>query len=628
MLKNVSIKVKLIASFMLIAAIVVVVGAVGYTSTNAVNNLSNEIIFNHMSPIFDLITFVDSFQGNRVTFRNILLASTKVDMEKHLREMDEQQRRQETALASFATKTGDKDPDSLKLIDGLKESLAHYESARAKVIEVSMSGKFNEAIDMLFAPSFTAIADEVLLDLGNLKTQKGTIIRTLNERQVAIEESSRATIFSALGIGIAFSLILGISISLGISSQIKKILGIVKNVAAGDLTARIASDRRNELGELSNEVDSMADDLRYVISNVQDTAILVDDASKQVSSSSMSLAQISTQQASSAQEISASVTQIAAQTRTNAENATKATELSQATRREADKGREQMGEMLGAMSAINDASVSISNIIKVIEDIAFQTNILALNAAVEAARAGQHGKGFAVVAEEVRTLAARSAKAASETTDLIESAVREVANGSKIAGKTAESLNSVVDEITSAAELVSGISAASAEQSQGISQVNIGVDQVSQAIQTTSSVAEETASASSELSMHASTLKGLISGFKLDSAGAARGGPDGGEARMGGMAGAGGAGAMGRIGSAGGPGRHGATADTGASARRAGGSGARGAGIYDSYEDCGAGGTGSGAARLPAAAGTGAAADRRKRSIPNIDLGSSGFGKY
>jgi methyl-accepting chemotaxis protein len=286
-----------------------------------------------------------------------------------------------------------------------------------------------------------------------------------------------------------------------------------ERIAAGDLTIEVAVKSENDL--LGKKLAEMVKRNNEVLTNIASASEQVAAGSKQVSDASIALSQGATEQATSVEELTASLEEISSQTDLNAKNANQANELAETAKSNAVQGNTQMQEMLQAMEAINESSANISKIIKVIDEIAFQTNILALNAAVEAARAGQHGKGFAVVAEEVRNLAARSANAAKETTDMIEGSIKKVEGGTKIARETADALSKIVGGVEKVANLVNNIAIASNEQASGIGQINQGIMQVSQVIQTNSATSEESAAASEELSSQAGLLKEMVNKFKL-----------------------------------------------------------------------------------------------------------------
>ena len=268
--------------------------------------------------------------------------------------------------------------------------------------------------------------------------------------------------------------------------------------------------------------DSMNINLNKMLTQVNDTLHEINESVKQVatgsgevSTAATSLSSGSQEAAASLEEITASMSEISSQTKTNAESAGQARDLAQKASKAAAEGQEAMQEMTASMGKITENSTEIQRVIKVIDDIAFQTNLLALNAAVEAARAGQHGKGFAVVAEEGRNLAARSAKAARETTDLIAKSGHEIEKGGEVANRTAEVLNTIVEQIKQTTDLVAGIAVASNEQAQGVAQVSIGLSQIDSVTQQNTAAAEESASAANEMSSMAENLQKLVAQFKL-----------------------------------------------------------------------------------------------------------------
>ncbi|MBP3543543.1 MAG: methyl-accepting chemotaxis protein [Lachnospiraceae bacterium] len=288
---------------------------------------------------------------------------------------------------------------------------------------------------------------------------------------------------------------------------------VAEQIAHGNLTVDITP--RSDKDVLGKALKELINDNNRMFGGIRESSMQVMTGADQVASASQSLAQGSTEQASALEQINASIDEIAEKTKVNATQANDANELVQDAKQGAVRGNAQMQEMICAMNEINQASENISKIIKVIDDISFQTNILALNAAVEAARAGEHGKGFAVVAEEVRNLAAKSSSAASETAEMIEDSIRKVENGAKLAEETAAALDEIVAAVDKIVSLISSIAVSSSEQATAVAQIDQAINQVSQVVQTNSATSEQCAAASEELSNQAHKFKEMIGKYRL-----------------------------------------------------------------------------------------------------------------
>jgi methyl-accepting chemotaxis protein len=372
-----------------------------------------------------------------------------------------------------------------------------------------------------------------------------------------IHSSSRYFLKILTWLALTFVLIYSLIIILqlrGLTRPINAVREALQAMAHGDMTRKIDYRSNNEIGQMAEacremigaskhdadtlsalaqgdwtvdiEVRSEGDTLRAALkrlvaevgnalTGVNDVALKVNDRSGEIAGSSQILSEQATQTAAALEEINSSINEMASQTKQSADNATSANKLSVETRSAAENGSSRMQQMISAMNEIDAAGQNISKIIKTIDEIAFQTNLLALNAAVEAARAGQHGKGFAVVAEEVRNLAARSARAAAETAELIEGSVEKTRNGSQIAEQTAKALEDIVQGIAKTADLVSEIAVAGNQQASGIEQVTQGLGQIDQGVQQSTATAEESASVSQELAGQAAQLRQMLEKFVL-----------------------------------------------------------------------------------------------------------------
>ena len=298
-------------------------------------------------------------------------------------------------------------------------------------------------------------------------------------------------------------------------SNFEEITAVAKSLEANDLTVLMEKEYNGDYASVKESLNNAITSVNAVLNKMVNAIDQVSGSVGQLRQSSQSLASGAEEQSSAVEEVSANLSETDSQVKSNAENAVVASQLTTETADIAADGQNKMSSMTEAMSAISDSSDDITKIIKVIDDIAFQTNLLALNAAVEAARAGQHGKGFAVVAQEVRNLAARSAKAAKETADLIDDSARRVKDGVNIVEETGKVLGSIVENVLKVKDIVAEIAAASDEQTKGITQINKAMSQVSTTANSSSQQSLELASASDQLSSLTDQLKSEVSRFNL-----------------------------------------------------------------------------------------------------------------
>jgi len=328
-------------------------------------------------------------------------------------------------------------------------------------------------------------------------------------------ESIRLLSIVLIVAGTVVAILAAVMLQRAIVRPVEEALDVFERMARGDLTSRIVSMSKNEIGRMMQALAKMQESLSGIVAEVRGGTDSIASATQQIAAGNTDLSQRTEEQASSLEQTAASMEELTAVVRQNADNARQAGVLAGEASQIAMKGGDVVGRVVDTMNEINGASRKVVEIIGVIEGIAFQTNILALNAAVEAARAGEQGRGFAVVAGEVRSLAQRSANAAKEIETLIGESGQRVESGTRLVAEAGQTMGEIVQAVRRVTDIMNEIGAASQEQTTGIEQVNQAVNQMDQVTQQNAALVEEAAAAAGALEEQAQKLKNVVSVFTL-----------------------------------------------------------------------------------------------------------------
>ena len=502
--------------FAAVLALLIVISGIGIYKLASLKDGMALVIEDRLPKLETAYEIIDANQNIATLTRNVLLTTDPQQIKKEMDALPVHRAVIAKSLdkldASFTTAEG------RRLLAGIMAARAKYGPQLDEFTRLIGSNEREKAHELLVTQMNSSHDDYIvavgkLIDfLTGLTAQDGK-----DADHLALTAS-----WSIMGASAA-AVILAIAIALLIIRKVISQLGgepdyaaeVVKVIAGGDLSRKITT-RPGDESSLLAAMKTMQDNLKQTIAQIKESVETINTASQEIAAGNADLSQRTEEQASSLEETASSIEELTSTVKQNAENAAHANKLALGASEIATKGGDVVGNVVGTMTGINEASRKIVDIISVIDGIAFQTNILALNAAVEAARAGEQGRGFAVVAGEVRNLAQRSAAAAKEIKSLINDSVERVEGGTRLVEEAGQTMSEIVSSVQRVTVIIGEISNASMEQSAGIEQVNQAISQMDQVTQQNAALVEEAAAAAESLEDQAQNLAEAIAVFKMD----------------------------------------------------------------------------------------------------------------
>ncbi|SHN39111.1 methyl-accepting chemotaxis protein [Rhizobacter sp. OV335] len=517
-LNNLSIRTKLIGGFGLVLAIALLQSLLAITRLGHVNANAADIASNWLPSVRALGELNSDLASYRVVRLRLALIDTSLEVEPIEASLKKVEGNFETHRAAYQAMVSS--PEEKALYEQFTQQWKSYQAIGPELLRMAKEMDTAGIKKLLNGPGGQSYTDAraLLVKLVELNNAGSTAAAADGQKTY---ESSRTMLIAGLVVMTALGLAIAWLLSGGLARAAAQAVADANRIADGDLSQPIQATGSDEMGQLLKALGDMQDKLRGIVGGVRQNADGVATASAQIAQGNNDLSSRTEQQASALEETAASMEQLSSTVKQNADNARQANQLAMSASSVAVSGGEVVNRVVDTMKGINDSSRRISDIIGVIDGIAFQTNILALNAAVEAARAGEQGRGFAVVAAEVRSLAQRSADAAKEIKTLISTSVERVEQGTALVDEAGTTMAEVVASIRRVTDIMGEITSASVEQSAGVSQVGEAVTQMDRATQQNAALVEESAAAAESLKGQAAQLLANVAVFKLSAGGVA-----------------------------------------------------------------------------------------------------------